>query len=149
MIPFVDQVATHAYPQAQVTTRYQIPFFSSRVQAGFPSPATDYIERVCDLNDLCITNPEATYFVRASGDSMTGDRIEPGDILIVDSSCEQVDGRIAVISLNGDNLVKRVRQAGEMIVLLSSNDKYEPIYVHKGESFRVFGVVTWVIQKPR
>ncbi|KAB7726688.1 translesion error-prone DNA polymerase V autoproteolytic subunit [Rudanella paleaurantiibacter] len=149
MIPCSEQLLPGELVKAKRTTRYLIPFFSSRVQAGFPSPATDYIERVCDLNDLCITNPEATYFVRAAGDSMIGDRIEPGDILIVDSSFDHVDGRIAVVSLNGDNLVKRVRLAGEMIVLLSSNDEYDPIYVHKGENFRVFGVVTWVIQKPR
>lgn len=119
------------------------------MQAGFPSPATDYIERVCDLNDLCIHNPEATYFVRAAGDSMIGDRIEPGDILIVDSSFEHVDGRIVIVFLNGDNIVKRIRYVGEMIVLESSNPHYGPIYDHKGEDFEVFGVVTFVIQKPR
>ena len=70
--------------QANVSSRLKIPFFQSLIQAGFPSPATDYMERVCDLNDLCIANAEATYFVRVMGDSMNGDRIEPGDVLIVD-----------------------------------------------------------------
>lgn len=149
MIPFTDQVSPDDFVRAEIQSRYQLPFFSSYVQAGFPSPATDYIERVCDLNDLCIYNPEATYFVKAAGDSMTGDRIEPGDILIVDSSYNAVDGRIVVVCLNGDNIVKRIHYAGDLIVLMSSNPAYDPIYVHKGESFRVFGVVTFVIQKTR
>lgn len=142
-------LAFNDFVRVDVRTRYRLPFFSSYVQAGFPSPATDYIERVCDLNDLCIQHPEATYFVRATGDSMIGDRIEPGDILIVDSSFDLVDGRIAVVCLNGDNLVKRIHYAGELIVLMSSNPKYAPIYVHKGDNFRVFGLVTFVIQKTR
>jgi len=153
MLTLTHKISPGKFVRAEVQTRYYLPFFSSYVQAGFPSPATDYIERVCDLNDLCIHNPEATYFVRAAGDSMTGDRIEPGDVLIVDTSSQAVDGRIVVVCLNGDNLVKRIHYAGgptgDMVVLLSSNPAYDPIYVHKGEDFRVFGVVTFVIQKTR
>ena len=131
-----------------IETRYRIPFFTSYIQAGFPSPAENYVERVCDLNDLCITNAEATYFVRVTGDSMTGDRIEPGDVLIVDCSREPVDGKIVVVWFNGEHTVKRIHYAGDIVVLIPSNPKYEPIYVHTGDDFRVFGVVTFVIQKP-
>ncbi|WP_460979630.1 translesion error-prone DNA polymerase V autoproteolytic subunit [Spirosoma knui] len=149
----MDECAEHHFPPVPIRlrtlTHHALPFYGSWVQAGFPSPATDYIERVCDLNDLCVSNPEATYFVRAAGDSMTGDRIEAGDILIVDSSYDQVDGRIAIVSLNGENLVKRIQRAGEVLLLLSSNPNYPPIQVQAGENFRVFGVVTWVIQKSR
>lgn len=134
--------------RATVGPRLRIPFFGSLVRAGFPSPAENYVERVCDLNDLCVTNAEATYFVRVTGDSMTGDRIEPGDVLIVDSSREAVDGKIAVVWINGEHTVKRVHYAGDMIVLMPSNPKYAPLYVHEGDDFRVFGVVTFVIQKP-
>ena len=138
--------------RAVVSSKLRIPFFQSFVQAGFPSPATDYMERVCDLNDLCVHNPEATYFVRVTGDSMIGDRIEPGDVLVVDCSREAVEGRIAVVWYNGEHTVKRIHYrngepAPPMIVLMPSNSKYEPIYVHPGDDFRVFGVVTFVIQK--
>lgn len=135
------------FTKVQRESRQLIPFFSSLIQAGFPSPAENYVERVCDLNDLCITNAEATYFVRVMGDSMTGDRIEPGDVLIVDCSREAIDGKIAVVWVNGEHTVKRIHYAGNMIVLMPSNPKYEPIYVHKGDDFKVFGVVTFVIQK--
>ena len=140
--------------RAAVRQRLRIPFFSSLVRAGFPSPAENYIERVCDLNDLCITNAEATYFVRVTGDSMTGDRIEPGDILIVDSSRQAIDGKICVVWVNGEYTVKRVHYPGgaatsPLIVLMPPNPAYTPIYVHEGDDFRLFGVVTFVIQKPR
>ncbi|WP_420147657.1 LexA family protein [Spirosoma sp.] len=134
--------------KAVVRKRLRIPFFQSMIQAGFPSPAENYVEWVCDLNDLCITNTEATYFVRVTGDSMTGDRIEPGDILIVDCSRDPVEGKIMVVWYNGAHTVKRVHYADDVIVLIPSNPKYEPIDVYPGDDFRIFGVVTYVIQKP-
>ena len=135
--------------KALVTNRLYIPFFTSPVRAGFPSPAENYVEQVCDLNDLCITNAESTYFVRVTGDSMTGDRIEPGDVLIVDCSREAVDGRIVVVWLNGEHTVKRIHYATPMVVLMPSNPKYAPIYVQPADDFKIFGVVTFIIQKPR
>ena len=130
-----------------VTSRLCIPFFTSPVRAGFPSPAENYIEQVCDLNDLCITNEAATYFVRADGDSMIGDRIAAGDVLIVDCSREAVDGKIVVVWLNGEHTVKRIHYTTPLIVLMPSNPKYTPIYVQPTDDFRIFGVVTFVIQK--
>jgi DNA polymerase V len=54
-----------------------IPFVTARVCAGFPSPADDYLDGVIDLNELCISQPAATFFVRASGASMSGGLVLP------------------------------------------------------------------------
>jgi len=138
----------HPFVKAAVTTRLRIPFFASLIKAGFTSPAENYVERVCDLNDLCIGNSEATYFVRVEGDSMSGDRIETGDILIVDCSLEPTEGRIVVVWHNGAHTVKRIHYANKLVVLMPSNSKYLPIYVQPEDDFRVFGVVTRAIIKP-
>ncbi|GAB3225802.1 LexA family protein [Spirosoma arcticum] len=148
MIEENDKIPVGSMLKASAHSRYLIPFFSFYVQAGFPSAAENYVERVCDLNDLCVTNPEATYFVRVASDSMSGDRIEPGDVLIVDCSREVTQDKIAVVWFNGEHTVKRVHYAPPLIVLMPSNPKYNPIYVHPDDEFRVFGVVTFVIQKP-
>ena len=142
-------VDTLHFIRATVNSRLRIPFFASVVRAGFPSPAENYVERVCDLNDLCISNAEATYFVRVTGDSMTGDRIEEGDVLIVDCSREATEGKICVVWFNGEHTVKRVHYADPLVVLLASNPAYPPIYVQLDDDFRIFGVVTFVIQKIR
>ena len=55
--------------------------FSTRIPAGFLSPADDYIENALDLNEYLIKHPAATFFVRVTGDSMTGAGINSGDIL--------------------------------------------------------------------
>nr|ARK13459.1 peptidase S24 [Fibrella sp. ES10-3-2-2] len=136
------------FTKVAVTSRLRIPFFASPIKAGFPSPAENYVERVCDLNDLCVTNAEATYFVRVVGDSMTGDRIAEGDVLVVDCSREAVEGKIVVAWFNGEHTVKRIHYADPLVVLMASNPKYDPIYVQPDDDFRVFGVVTFVISKP-
>ncbi|WP_338423977.1 S24 family peptidase, partial [Pantoea ananatis] len=55
---------------ADIRPVMRIPLFVERCAAGFPSPATDYVEAELDLNELCITHRAATFFVRASGSSM-------------------------------------------------------------------------------
>ena len=58
------------------------PLFSSRVSAGFPSPADDYIEGKLDLNSYLIKHPSATFFVRVKGESMINAGIYNNDILL-------------------------------------------------------------------
>nr|CDM08065.1 DNA polymerase V subunit [Erwinia amylovora] len=77
---------TFLKPQFSPAESLQIPLFGGSCPAGFPSPAQDYVEEMLDLNDLCIRHPSATYFVRASGNSMTDAGIKDGDLLVVDKS---------------------------------------------------------------
>lgn len=63
---------------------YVRPLFADRCQAGFPSPATDYAEQELDLNSYCISRPAATFFLRASGESMNQAGVQNGDLLVVD-----------------------------------------------------------------
>ena len=76
----------------------KLPFFSEKVPAGFPSPAQDYSEQHLDLNDYLVANPESTFLVRATGESMTGAGIFNDDLLIVDRSKETKSGDIVVVN---------------------------------------------------
>ena len=140
-----------------IKSRLKVPLFLSRVHCGFPSPATDYLENVLDLNELCIVHPDDTYFVRVEGNSMVNpnarlnSRIDDGDILVVDCLVEPVDGQIIVACVNDGYVVRRMKRVGEMLLLKADNPGYEPIYMHPGdpgEDSFVFGTVTWVFYKP-
>ena len=61
----------------------EVPFFSCRVSAGFPSPAQDYMEQKLSLDELLNIDAPHTYLVRADGDSMTCAGILDGDVLVV------------------------------------------------------------------
>ncbi|NBV97667.1 MAG: LexA family transcriptional regulator, partial [Verrucomicrobia bacterium] len=80
----------------------KLPLFSAKVQAGFPSPADDHMERSLDLNEELIRNPASTFFVRVKGDSMRDAGIHTGDILVVDRSLTPTDRKIVVAMIDGE-----------------------------------------------
>src|SRR5260370_42253949 len=53
------------------------------VHAGFPSPGDDYAEPSLNLHDRVVPQPNSTYFIKVSGDSMNGACIRAGDIVVV------------------------------------------------------------------
>lgn len=123
---------------------FSAPLFGSYVPADFPSPTMDYKEESLDLNDLCVQHPTATYYVRASGDSMLGSGIHDKDILVVDRSIRANDGDIVVAALNGDFTVKVLRTQ-PTLGLDPRNDAYESIVIADNDDFDIFGVVTFVV----
>lgn len=123
------------------------PLFSTRIPAGFPSPADDSIDQQIDLNTHFIQHPAATFFLRVGGDSMTGAGIYPGDLLIVDRSLEPVDGKIIVAVLDGEITLKRLRYFSGRVSLVPENPIYKPLQIRDGMSFSTWGVVTAVIHQ--
>lgn len=121
------------------------PLFGTRISAGFPSPADDYIENSLDLNEHLIKHPAATFFVRVTGDSMIGAGINSGDILIVDRSVTAANNSIIVAVLNGEFTVKRLLRRGSVMLLFPENPAYEPVEIKSGSEFEVWGVVVYVI----
>jgi DNA polymerase V len=116
------------------------------VEAGFPSPADDYMEGSLDLNDHIIKHPSATYFVKASGDSMIGAGIFNGDLLIVDRSLEASSGKVVIAEVDGQLTVKRLLKLSDgFFSLQSENSSYPPIELQEGNEVVVWGVVTHVI----
>ena len=129
--------------------RAERPLFLSRVPAGFPSPAEDYVEGSLDLNEHLIAHREATFFMRVQGHSMTGAGIQDGDLLVVDRSLEAGDGDIVVAVVDGELTVKRLWRRGGRVRLLAENPAYAPIDLKDGQELAVWGVVTNIIRSVR
>ena len=138
------------------TTMNAKPKLSGSVVAGFPSPAEQYMEPPLDLNELLVKRPAATYFVRVSGDSMTGAGINDGDILVVDRSLRPADGDIIIACVDGDFTVKRLRERGTgngeqdlkpKVWLEPANPNYSSITIGEEHELDYFGKVTACIHK--
>ncbi|WP_298622589.1 LexA family transcriptional regulator [uncultured Legionella sp.] len=125
-----------------------VPLYSSKVQAGFPSPADDYIERYLDLNAEYIKHPSATFLVTATGESMIDAGIFEGDVLLVDKSLQAVDGSIVIAALNGELTVKRLSRKKERVQLVPANPKFQPIDITEEQDVVIWGVVTLVLHRP-
>lgn len=128
-----------------LNSKTYIPFVFSSVCAGFPSPATDYIDKSLDLNEYVVKHPAATFYVRASGHSMIGAGIHNNDILVVDKSLKAVSGNIIIAILDGEFTVKRFSIQNKKIILISENDLYDNISINENMDFEIWGVVTTVI----
>ena len=124
-----------------------MPFFETKVQAGFPSPAEDHLEQRLDLNSLVIENPSATFFVRVAGESMKDIGITDGDILVVDRSIENWENRIVVAVIDSEFTIKRFTSQNETVILETENPDYPVIEVTPEMDFSVWGVVRWTLKK--
>jgi DNA polymerase V len=127
----------------------KLSFFLTPVQAGFPSPADDYVEKKLDLNELLVEHPAATFFVRVEGNSMVDAQIYSGDVLIVDRSLQADSGSIVVAILNGEFTVKRVVKKKGKLFLVAENPAFAPIEISDEMDFQIWGVVSYVIHKTR
>lgn len=127
-----------------------LPLMCSRVAAGFPSPADDYIEQELDIARLLVANPLATRYVRIEGQSLAGHWIRPGDIAVVDTSLEARTGMVVIAVLDGELVAKQlgIDDQGRAL-LIPSNHRYKTIVVQPEQDFSVWGVVTWTIHKQR
>lgn len=123
-----------------------LPYVENGIQAGFPSPADDFLDLSIDLNAALVQHPSATFYARVKGNSMIGDGISEGDLLIVDRSLEAENGKIAVCCLNGEFTVKRLQKQHNSCWLVSSNEAFDPIQVHPDDDFLVWGMVVHVIK---
>ena len=124
-----------------------IPIFTNSVQAGFPSPAEDYMDLDLNLQDHLIQNPSATFCVRAVGESMKDAGIKSGDIMLVDKSLTPKNRSIVVAVIDGEFTIKRVNVSEKELYLIPENENFSPIKITKEMDFQVWGVVTYIIHK--
>ena len=125
-----------------------IPFYLHKVGAGFPSPATDYIEDDIDLNSHLITNPPATFIIRVQGKSMIEVGIFDGDLLIVDKSLSPKNFSSVIANVNEELVVKTlIKSKGDNYLTSGSKNASDRINLTENPEVTIWGVVTYVIHK--
>ena len=127
---------------------------SGSVVAGFPSPAEQYQETPLDLNELLVKRPAATFFVKVQGESMVGEGIRDGDLLVVDRSLRPASGDVIIACVDGDFTVKTLRlgkreegKGKREVWLEPSNPKFPVIKLKPGQELDYFGKVTACIHR--
>ncbi len=113
---------------------------------GFGAAADDYMERGIDLNEQLIRNKPATYFMRVTGNSMTGACIHDGDIVIVDRSIKPVNGKIVIAVVDGEMLIRRYEKTINHLRLVPETARLSPIDASEFSDLTIWGVVTYVIK---
>lgn len=124
---------------------FKVPMFSHTVRAGFPSPADDYVADTLDLNDYLMPRKEASFLLRAKGESMLGVGIHDGDILVIDRSITPKDGSVVIATVDGQFTVKTLEKKRGKVRLLPANPDFVPIEFKDEQELQVWGVVTNVL----
>lgn len=125
----------------------ELRLLSHRISAGFPSPATDYVEEGLDLNEYLVRNKPATFLFTVKGDSMIGASIEEGDKVIVDRALTPKHDDIVVAVVDGDYTLKRLYTHLGRVELRAENPAFRPIVFGEGSELLVWGVVVGVARR--
>ncbi|CAB1368280.1 DNA polymerase V, subunit D (modular protein) [Denitratisoma oestradiolicum] len=123
------------------------PLLAGAVPAGFPSPAADYAEGRLNLDDHLVEHPEATFFVRVTGHSMTGFGIHDGDLLVVDRALDPKDRSVVIAVVDGNFTVKQICRLPNGVLLRSGSSGHSDILVQGDQELTVWGVVTWSLHQ--
>jgi DNA polymerase V len=123
-----------------------LPFHLNKVGAGFPSPATDYVEGDIDLNVHLIKNIPSTFLVRVQGKSMNKVGIHDGDLLIVDKSLNPKKFSTVIVNINEELVVKTfIKENNQSFLTSGSKEIEDKINLTENPEILIWGVVTYVI----
>ena len=123
-----------------------VPFYLHKAGAGFPSPATDYIEEDVDLNVHLIKNVPATFIIRVQGKSMMDVGIYDGDLLVVDKSLKPKNFSTVIANVHDELVVKNfVKERDEQFLTSGSKKTEDKIIINSESDVFIWGVVTYVI----
>jgi len=123
-----------------------LPFYLNKVGAGFPSPATDYVEDDIDLNSHLIKNIPSTFLIRVQGKSMDNIGIRNGDLLVVDRSLSPKNFSVVIANINEELVVKNFLTKNNKNFLTSGSKKSkDKINLTENSEIFIWGVVTYVI----
>ena len=123
-----------------------LPFHLHKVGAGFPSPATDYIEDDIDLNTHLIKNIPSTFLIRVQGKSMNKVGIHNDDLLVVDRSLDPKNFSTVVANVNEELVVKTfVKEKNQSFLTSGLNKIEDKINLIESPEIFVWGVVTYTI----
>jgi len=123
-----------------------LPFHLHKVGAGFPSPATDYVEDDIDLNTHLIKNIPSTFLIRVQGKSMNSIGIHNDELLVVDKSLNPNNFSTVIANVNEELVVKNfVKEKNQSFLTSGSKKLKDKINLIENPEICIWGVVTYVI----
>lgn len=143
----IDGMQLFEYPALNFA-KVALPLFSSKVRAGFPSPADDHVEKRLDVSEYLIDQADATFFATIIGDSMRDAGLLSGDKAVVDRSKQASVGDIVLAIIDGEFTIKTLGKNKQgMPRLIPANHDFPVIEITEAMQFEIWGVVTGSFRK--
>lgn len=116
------------------------------VRAGFPSPAEDLGAKRIDLTAKLIKHPQATFLMKARGESMKDAGIFDGDVLIVDKAIQARSGHVVIAVIEGEFVCKTLSMRAGRMKLKAANPGHPDIVPKDSQTVEIWGVVIHAIK---
>ncbi len=118
---------------------------AGEVCAGLPASAEQEIRDIVSFDEYLVSNPEKSFLLSVTGDSMIDAGIMEKDLVIVENSREPKSGDIVLAEVDGNWTMKYFRRKGDRVILEAANARYPDIIARA--DLRIAGVITAVIRK--
>ncbi len=124
---------------------FALPFLG-QIKAGFPILAEED-RNYLTLDEYMIEDPNSTFLLKVSGDSLSGIGIFDGDIVIIERKKEATPGTIVLAQIDKEWTLKILKKdkKQQIVYLEAANPKYPPLIPR--QELQIFGVVKAVIRK--
>lgn len=118
---------------------------AGEVCAGIPTSAEQDLRGMVSFDDYLVKNPEKSFLLSVTGDSMIGAGIMEKDMVIVESNREPKNGDIVLAEVDGNWTMKYFFKNGQTVTLEAANSQYATIIPRN--DLRIAGVITAVVRK--
>ena len=119
--------------------------FLGPIKAGYPEGNEEQYVDSLSIEQYLVENPNRSFLLKVSGDSMINAGINEGDIVIIEKDKDPREGDILAAYIDGAWTLKFLKKDKGQVYLSPANPKY-PLFVPKKELI-VGGVVTGVVRK--
>lgn len=115
------------------------------VQAGIPRTVEEELTDTMNLEEYLVKDPQQTFLLKVSGDSMIDAGIHEGDMVLVERGREPKNHDIIIAEVDGEWTLKYYEKEGSRVRLIAANKKYAPI--EPQYELKTGGVIVAVIRK--
>ncbi|WP_314243691.1 S24 family peptidase [Empedobacter tilapiae] len=125
--------------------KYYIPNFGY-VNAGFPSPAEDFVDDKISLDERYLTHPESTFLIIVGGESMYP-VYQKNDILVIRTDLIPLHNDDIIVSVNNDDYtLKRFDKMNNKLIALNENYK-NCVQINESDEVVILGVVGVLVRE--
>jgi repressor LexA len=116
------------------------------IAAGAPILAEQHVEELIPVPSEMVRNIAGAYLLRVRGDSMSGEGINPRDLVVVKPQETASHGELVAVLLGDEATVKRIHYDKGGIRLMASNPAYDPIEVSSDDNPRILGRIVGLMR---
>jgi repressor LexA len=133
------------HPEFAVGGRVTLLPLLGNIAAGAPILADEDVETLVPVPTEMVRNISKAFLLRVKGDSMSGEGINPRDLVVVRPQQTANHGDLVAVLIEDEATVKRIHFVGKKIRLMPSNPAYEPIEAEP-ESVRIIGRIVGLMR---